>query len=126
MRKVILPLLLVFCSFFGISQEKNEISYKIVSNPNNSEVQQYVDAIDHSNFECFRYETKSRFLTFKSGVVVELFSHNKVVEAGIDQKNNCFLADTVTANEYELELVGAQIAIKAPYDKGLKRVNHDK
>lgn len=116
----------MFISFLGLSQEKNEITYKIISNPNNLDVQPYIEALDKSNFECFRFETKGRVLTFKTGVVIELISYDKVIEAGVIQKNNCFLQDNVEPLEYELDLVGAYISVQVPYDKNLKRVSDEK
>ena len=125
MRKFYMPLLFIFATFFAISQEKNELTYKIISVPADIDQTAYITAMDKANFECFRFESKSRVLTFKSGVVIELLSHDKVVESGVIQ-NNCFLPNNTEAIEYQLELVGESIAIKAPYDKNLKRVNNEK
>ena len=120
-----MPLLFIFATFFAISQEKNELTYKIISVPADIDQTAYITAMDKANFECFRFESKSRVLTFKSGVVIELLSHDKVVRSGVIQ-NNCFLPNNTEAIEYQLELVGESIAIKAPYDKNLKRVNNEK
>jgi len=126
MNKSFLFLLFIFISFLSFCQEKNEISYKIISNPTNLDLQEYILALEKSNFECFRFESKSRILTFKSGVVLELFAYNKVVAAGVVQINTCFLQDNFVPIQYELELKGTQIVIQAPYDERIKRPGNEK
>lgn len=126
MKKSIFSCLLFLTTFFAFGQEKSEITYRIISNPNNLDLTDYKNALDASNFECFRFETRNRQLTFKTGVVVELFSHNNVVNAGVMQENNCFQPDSAFEVVYELELEGKYISIQAPYDKSVKRVSYEK
>lgn len=117
----ILSLFLFFLSFSTFSQEKLDETFKIVSNPSNENLDNYIIALNSSNFECFRFETKSRILVFKTGVSVEFFSYKQLTENGLPQINNCFIADNVTVKDYELQLVGNKIAILAPYDQSVKR-----
>lgn len=121
-QKTLLPFLFILFTFIVDSQEKLTETCQIVSNPENVNLENYIVALNTSNFECFRFETKSRMLVFKSGVVVELFSYKQVTDAGFPQINNCYLLDSVKEVQYELELVGNQIAIRAPYDPSVKRV----
>lgn len=126
MKKTIFSFLLFLTTIVAFGQEKSDVTYKIILNPNNLDLTDYQKALDASNFECFRFETKNRQLTFKTGVVVELFSYNAVIGAGVEQKKNCFLLDSADEVMYELELVGKYIAIQAPYDTSVKRVNYEK
>ena len=126
MKKTMFSCLFFLTTLVVYSQEKNEVSYRIISNPNNLNLDLYQEALNSSNFECFRFESKSRELSFTTGVVVELFSHNTVINSGVAQKNDCYLPDTATEIIYELNLVGNYIAIQAPYDKSIKRVNYEK
>ena len=119
-------LFFILLTSFVFSQEQNDVTYRITSNPNNVDLLAYQTALNKSNFECFRYQSKSRFLTFKTGVVIELYSYDKVINAGIEQKKGCYLHDETIAYDYELDLFGDQITIKAPYDKNIKRVDHEK
>lgn len=126
MKKTIFSCLFFLTTIVAFGQEKSDVTYRIILNPNNLDLTDYHKALDASNFECFRFETKNRQLTFKTGVVVELFSYDSVIEAGIEQKKNCFLSDSAIEVVYELELVGKYVAIQAPYDTSVKRVNYEK
>lgn len=108
------------------SQEKLNGTYQIVSNPHNENLENYILALSTSNFECYRFETKSRILTFDSGIVIEFYSYKKITEAGFVQNKNCFLVDSTSAIDYELNLVNDKIAIKAPYDNSIKRIQNEK
>ena len=119
--KHILSIFFFILTFSMFSQEKIDETFKIISNPANENLDNYLIALNTSNFECFRFETKSRILVFKSGVTVEFFSYKQVTESGHPQVNNCYISDSVIVKEYELELVGNKIAIMAPYDQSVKR-----
>jgi hypothetical protein len=117
----VLSILFFLPTFSAFSQEKLDETFKIISNPSGENLDNYIIALNTSNFECFRFESKSRILVFKTGIIVEFFSYNHLIENGLPQVNNCFISDNTIVNEYELQLVGNKIAILAPYDQSVKR-----
>lgn len=126
MSKFILQIFFICLSLFSFAQEKNGVTYKIISNPNNEDLESYIIALDKSNFECFRFENKSRVLDFTTGVSVEFFSYSNVENSGVNTLKKCFLSETTEVVKYELKLVNDRILIQAPYSTNLKRSYHAK
>ncbi len=124
MKKTIITTFIFFTIFKLYSQEVNNQTYSIIEKPSEIDVSLYENALFNSDFECFRFETKDRVLMFDSGVTISLFSRNKVVQNGISQNKQCFIADDFIPNEYLLQLFNDKIVIKAPYDINDKR-NHN-
>lgn len=77
----------------GFSQEKNEITFRIIENGNVSDVRPYIVALENAKFECYRMKEKRRVIAFDTGVKVELYSINEVIGSGNQINNSCFIEE---------------------------------
>jgi hypothetical protein len=115
MKKTSLNLLfLLFLACTSVAQEKKDITYQITANPSNIDLTPYYSALDQADFQCFRFKTKKRELTFKSGVTLELYSIVEVVAQNISQSKSCYLADDDQPLKYELDLNEGVVSMQAP------------
>jgi len=71
-------LFLSFVSVYG-----QEDTYKIVKTNNVLNIDDYKFAMDKANFDSYRYLNTRRKLTFKKGVVLELFSVKELETSGV-------------------------------------------
>jgi hypothetical protein len=115
-------LLAIFFSININAQEVNNQTFTIIENPNNIETSSFIEAIEKTNFECFRFLNTSRILTFKNGLSIELVSFQDYKNHYPNQSSNCFLKNNQPVPNYILELINGVIVIEAPLDTSIKQV----
>ena len=66
----------------AISQEQNNVTYKIVDNGSVTNIQPYIDALNSANFKYHRLRNSRNLITFDTGLKVELYSANELIANG--------------------------------------------
>jgi hypothetical protein len=64
------------------AQEKNEKTYQIKDKGNVTNIQPYIDAMDKADMTNHRLRDQRHTITFKTGLTIELFSANELIENG--------------------------------------------
>tara|TARA_B100000809_G_scaffold260154_1_gene306550 strand:+ start:4602 stop:4994 length:393 start_codon:yes stop_codon:yes gene_type:complete len=108
MNKTIFPsLFLTIIGIFiltsaGFSQKN---TYEVATKNNVANISDYTDAMDKADFDSYRYINKTRKITFKSGVVIELLSANELKEKNISfdaSKASIYNSKTETNHIYHI------------------------
>jgi hypothetical protein len=118
-----LSLLLTFLFTFTLNaQEGYNQTFTLKENPNNIEISEYIEALEKANFECFRFLSTPRILTFKNGITIELISFENYKQLYPSLTTTCCLKNNQPVPNYILELKNGVIMIEAPLDSSIKQV----
>lgn len=74
---------MLFLSFINLSWAQENKTFKIISNGDVSNIQEYQSAIEKANMENYRYRTVSDTLHFENGLTFVLFSADFLQQQGI-------------------------------------------
>jgi hypothetical protein len=118
--KLFATIILLFGGFTCYCQEINNRTYKIINLPKNTDIELYINAINNSDLQCFRFKSTCRVLNFKSGLSIEIFSYNKLIADGLPQTKDCFLKDGAEVIDYQFDITNNIIIAAAPNDKSIK------
>jgi hypothetical protein len=124
--KILITIITSLVCFCCYCQETNNQTYKILNQPNNIDSETYINAINKSDLQCFRYKSKNRVINFKSGFKIEIFSHDQLIENGIYQSKDCYLNNQDEAIDYQFEIINNTLVAAAPYDKSIKSKKNEK
>ena len=85
MKKRFTHLMLLFTMVASLSygQEEKGITYQIVNPEVAGDVNTYIEAFSTADMTKFRYKNKSTTIEFESGLKIELFSANQLINNGV-------------------------------------------
>lgn len=96
--KKLIPILILFVSY-AYGQEVKKKSYVFLNPSIVENISQYEKAFSTANMSSFRYKNKSNIIEFVSGLKVELFSGETLVNNGITVDFTKLLAESKTNNK---------------------------
>jgi hypothetical protein len=99
MKKMILMLVALTSSFCLIAQDFNTKGYAVKELGSKFSIDEITNAIEAANWCSYRYQNKRQVLTFKSGIIIELYSVNELNNSSINIDQNCVLPDSIVLKD---------------------------